>query len=56
MFKLFQKKNSKQQIQKKDPSQDDDCPMCHVSEDVIKSLKEEKPQEKQAGEKHSCCG
>lgn len=48
MFKLFQNKNNRQQIKKKGSSQGDDCPMCRVSPEIIKSLKD---NSRQAGNK-----
>lgn len=46
MFK-FKKKQEKNKDKEKQVQ--DDCPMCHVSEDVIKELKKPKKEHK------NCC-
>lgn len=55
MFKLSKKKNNNQPVQKNNQVKDD-CPMCHVSDDVIKSLKGDAGDAKKQPKKHSCCG
>ena len=42
MFKAFKKQKNNQQ--KKHPQKDDDCLMCHVSPEIIKSLKDDKQE------------
>ena len=61
MLSLFNKKNNN--VQKivssasKDCTNDPDCPMCHVSSDVVQQLKNEgKPkQKKDASASNKCC-